>query len=50
MFGDKVERAIQEEGKGLSMGTETGMPKSQVGKGKWPGWYKHSVLEGEEQG
>lgn len=32
-----MERAIQEEGKGLSMGTETGMPKSQVGKGKWPG-------------
>lgn len=36
MDGDEVERAFQKEGKGVSLGTEAGMPKSQVGKGKPP--------------
>lgn len=37
MDADEVERAFQKEGKGVSMGTEPGMFKSQVGKGEWPG-------------
>lgn len=32
-----MERAFQEEGKDLSMGTEAGMPKSHDRKGKLPG-------------
>lgn len=37
MFGDEVKKAFQEEEKAVSMGTEAGMPKSQVRKGKLPG-------------
>lgn len=37
MFGDEVEKAFREEEKAVSMGTEAGMPKSQVRKEKLPG-------------
>lgn len=37
MDGDEVKRAFQEEGIGVSMGTEAGMPKSQARKGKLAG-------------
>lgn len=37
MFRDEVEKAFQEEEKAVSMGTEAGMPKSQVRKGELPG-------------
>lgn len=37
MDPDEVERAFQKEVKGVSMGTEPGMSKSQGGKGEWSG-------------
>ena len=50
MFGGEMERAFQEQGKGVSVGTEAGMHQSQVRRGNCLVWYKYSVLEGEKWG
>lgn len=42
-----MEKAFQKEEKAVSMGTEAGMSKSQVRKGKLPGMV-HRALEGEK--